>query len=153
LGRGGLLHLVPAWEQALDELVRVLRPGGRLLVLLGREAELARELRDRVGVAAGRGRPGVVGLASDADLDALLVDRGLLARSLPEIPNPQTVTVAELLERVAAQQYAWTWPIEPGLLRRAVAETTAWVRATHGEPTEVVIRGWSVRWRAYDLPC
>jgi SAM-dependent methyltransferase len=40
-----VLYLIPAWERALDELVRVVRPGGRVLLLQERTAmspELAR---------------------------------------------------------------------------------------------------------------
>lgn len=146
-----LLHLVPDWERVLYELVRVLRPGGRLLINPGSYGGLSREIQDRVVAAAGRGRP-YPGLDPNADLDALLTPRGLRPRPLPELTNPQTRTAAQWLDRIASQQHSWTWLIDPATLQRAVAEVREWVRSTHGDPEQVVIASRLVRWRGFELP-
>jgi SAM-dependent methyltransferase len=146
-----LLHLVPDWELVLDELVRVLRPGGRLLINPGNFTGLSREIQERVVAAAGRDRVHA-GLDPNADLAALLTPRGLVPRSLPELPKPRSRSVAERLDRIASHQHSWTWPIDPDTLQRAVEEVRAWVQTTHGDPERLEIPSRSVHWRCFELP-
>ena len=49
-----VLHLIPQWQAAVDELLRVVRPGGVLLVDLGGPDDpVSRQIEDRFGDAAG----------------------------------------------------------------------------------------------------
>lgn len=144
-----LLHLVPEWRAVLDELIRVLRPAGRLLVNHGNYDGLSRAIQDHVCAIAGRPRT-YPGLDPTTDLDEELRTLGLVPRFMTEIPNPQTRTAEQWLNRIASHQHSWTWPIEPDTLRRAVAETREWVRATHGDPATVVIQSRLIRWHGYE---
>ena len=47
------LHLIPRWPDALAELVRVVRPGGVLLLNIGTDGGPWQELHDRLETASG----------------------------------------------------------------------------------------------------
>jgi SAM-dependent methyltransferase len=151
-----VLHLISDWRSAAAEAVRVLRPGGLLLVSRGRNSgprggpgqQLQGRLRASLAAVGG----GSGGLESFAELDAFLAARGASARRLPEIPNPASRTAAEFLRSVGDNTYSWTWRVPPDQLRAAVAEALAWVSDAMGDPEQVEILASPVRWRAYRIP-
>ena len=59
-----VLHLVPDWRQVLSEAVRVIRPGGTLVVSITDYTGLYQEIQERFLVEAG-GLPLAVGLRPD----------------------------------------------------------------------------------------
>jgi ubiquinone/menaquinone biosynthesis C-methylase UbiE len=150
-----VLHLVEFWTDVVDEAVRVLRPGGVLLVSQGGapgdEARLA-ALRAELGAAAGLTGDHRPGLKDRAELDAHLAERGVTVRELPELHNPTTRSVAEFLDQAAEGYFSWAWAVEPERLRAAAEQVRAAATARWGDLTTVSIGARAVRWYAYRLP-
>jgi SAM-dependent methyltransferase len=150
-----VLHLIPQWQAAVDELLRVVRPGGVLLVDLGGPDDpVSRQIEDRFGDAAGivaESRPGLT-RARTSELDARLVAAGCDTRFLPPIPVTHEVTLAEHIDRLEAGLYSWTWGIDDATRRDAADDVRAWASAEIG-PLDVPQRRFGeIRYRAYDLP-
>lgn len=146
-----VLHLIADWKQAVEEALRVLRPGGLLLAARGRADGPASDLQRRIRIAAGV--PDVaVGLDNLDGLDQFMRERGAQARRLPPIPNPYATTAEQYLRHVRDNTYSWTWAIPEAARLRAVETVTAWVAQTLGEPREVEIPAGPVSWRSYRLP-
>ncbi len=74
-----VLHLVPDWRQVLSEAVRVVRPGGKLVMSITDYTGLYREIQGRFLLEAG-GLPLAVGLRPDDPRIAAARDAGLGAR-------------------------------------------------------------------------
>ncbi|MEA2447311.1 MAG: hypothetical protein QOK47_948, partial [Actinomycetota bacterium] len=77
-----VFHLIPGWEAAVDELVRVVRPGGRLLVSASGQGrgifeELLEHMRRLLGDRANR--PGLKDLG---EMDTALRSRSARMREL-----------------------------------------------------------------------
>jgi SAM-dependent methyltransferase len=151
-----VLHLIADWQQAVTEALRVLRPGGMLLVSAGRgagrpEGGAGPELQRRLRAALGPGsRP--VGVDDLDELDRFLRARDASVRELPAIPNPDTRSAGDYLRAVAANSYSWTWQIPAGRLAAAVSEVVSWVTETFGDPDQVQIPASPLPWRSYRLP-
>src|SRR4029079_17588237 len=81
-----VLHLVPDWRQVLSEAVRVIRPGGTLVVSLPGYTGLSPEIQARFLAEAG-GLPLAVGLRPDdpASLRRAMTRLGGKSRMLPVV--------------------------------------------------------------------
>lgn len=147
-----VLHLIPRWRSALEELVRVARPGAVVLIDLGGWGGGDWELIEKRFVAeAGitNPRPG----ADDPDeVDRVMADLGASLRPLPEIVEPHTYQYAELIDRIEEGLYSFTWPADPETRTRAAAALRTWTESNLGPLDESHEHRWEVRWRAYDLP-
>jgi ubiquinone/menaquinone biosynthesis C-methylase UbiE len=150
-----VLHLIECWTDVVDEAVRVLRPGGKLLVSQGgspgEEARLA-ALRAELGAAAGLTGDHRPGLKDRTVLDAYLAGRGATVRELPELHNPTTRTVAEFLDQAAEGYFSWAWSVAPERLRAAAEQVRAAATARWGDLTTVSIGARAVRWHVYTMP-
>ena len=150
-----VLHLIPHWKEAVDELLRVVRPRGVLLVDVGgNEDPTLKMLEDRFGVAAGitaAERPGLP-RSRIAELDDRLAAAGCRRRLLPPVPVVGEERLAEHIDRLEEGLYSWTWPVAEATRRSAAAETRAWAVAEFG-PLDAprTVRS-EVGHRAYDLP-
>ncbi len=83
-----VLQLIPAWEDALAEIVRVVRPGGVVLASLASDGGPRSEVRGRFAEVMGLSiEP--PGLAYDGydELDTAAIALGLAPRALPPIPG------------------------------------------------------------------
>jgi SAM-dependent methyltransferase len=157
-----VLHLIPDWRAAVDEALRVLRPGGLLLAARGNVGkglgfELRRRFREAAGlpVPDGPGQdspPGSVGLDRLDGLDELMATRGVTARQLPEITSSSQLTAAAFHDQMAGNLYSWTWPVEPERRLAAVAGVRAWVTETIGDPATVLLPPSRIRWHSYRIP-
>lgn len=147
-----VLHLIPEWRAALDELVRVVGLGGRILVNLGGwDHGVWRAIEERFVAEAGVStpRPG----ARDLDeVDAVMAGHGATVRMLPEITDRRRVSYGELLDRIERGMYSFTWGADETARKRGAAAVREWVTDQHGSLDELHDKLWVVSWRAYDLP-
>jgi SAM-dependent methyltransferase len=130
-----VLHLVPAWQQALAEATRVMRPGG--LLIQGRDwldpASCAGQLRGQLRQAIMALEPGLqpTAAASPVVMAQALAQAGgttepdIIAASwaLPASP-------ADVLAQMAAREHNETWMLGPDLLAAAMERLHAWASAT-----------------------
>jgi SAM-dependent methyltransferase len=144
-----VLHLIPPWRHAVDEAVRVLRPGGVFLADLG-GPHTAPWTDQAVQILADHGilrsRPGVT---DRSDLERHLGVTGL--RPLPPVPLIHPLTLEEELEVWEGQILGWTWPYPQEQLADACAEIREWASAGGqplDEPVEITEH---LQWWAFDV--
>jgi SAM-dependent methyltransferase len=144
-----VLNLVADWRAAVRELLRVVRPGGVLLINLSASQEYEREVTAHFLAEAGRPLP-----APRSDLERLddeLASQGTRRRDLPMIEVPYRRSVEERIGMMERREMVAVWEIPDEVRALAAAATREWARGRYGDieaPRDVV---WSTRWTAYDL--
>jgi SAM-dependent methyltransferase len=149
-----VLHLIPGWRDAVMEIMRVVRPGGVLLVSRGGRdrspwvEEVTRHFFHEAGDP-----PWPPGAASIDDVDALMREHGVATRQLPNLGLESVVTIDQVIGNMEAGYWAACWGIDPEVRARAAAETREWASRNLGQ-LDAKRRGiWeSSTWHAYDLP-
>lgn len=146
-----VFHLLPNWRQAASELVRVLDPGGRVLVCFGGYGgewkTVMQAFADRAGA---RLHPD--GLQDILDLDEHMESLGLTRRELATINDHREVTWERVVSDLEAGLYSWTWPVEASVRERAAHATRRWIESELGslsEPREIFLE---LPWVSYDVP-
>lgn len=147
-----VFHLIPPWRQVLGELMRVVRPGGVLLVsLTGGRLDPLHELRDRFVEATGIQRVHV-GVREPAELRAALEELGAVPRDLPPIHEERPVRPEDVIGRFERGEFSWTWPIDVQTRRRAADAVRAWALEAYGSLEVPRMTQRAVTWYAYDFP-
>ncbi|MGZ5298526.1 MAG: class I SAM-dependent methyltransferase, partial [Actinomycetota bacterium] len=147
-----VLHLVPGWQQVLAEAVRVVRPGGKLVVSITDYTGLYREIQGRFLLEAG-GLPLSVGLRPDdpGSLRRAMLGLGARVRPLPVVRGRRTLTVDRFLTGIEDGQYSWTWPATDERRRHAARRLRAWLVRRFGDLGRPVEPRFAVEWWAFDL--
>jgi len=148
-----VLHLIAAWEGALDEVTRVVRPGGTFLVSISDYTGLYHTLQERFLEAAG-GLPVAVGLRPDDPerLERVMASKGAQGRTLPVVRGQRTLTIAAFLRNMERGLYTWTWAASPAQRHRAVREVRRWAHRHIGRLDRPVESEFEIEWRAFRLP-
>jgi ubiquinone/menaquinone biosynthesis C-methylase UbiE len=147
-----VLHLVPDWRAALGELVRVVAPGGVLLI--SRTADPAHEwniaVRRRFFAEAGN-PPWPPGMRRMQEADAAMRSRGAEVRVLEDVRNESTMSIEDLLAAMEHGIWAACWAIDEETRRRAAAATREWARTEYGDLDAQRPHRQRSDWRAYRL--
>jgi ubiquinone/menaquinone biosynthesis C-methylase UbiE len=148
-----VLHLIPAWKSAVGELVRVVRPGGRLLVSPGyADKGPWQEVGDRLEGILGQQSKRVGFQADDAEeLDSVVESLGGTLREVPTIWETSDLSIERYLQETGEGIYSWTWGVDADELRSALAETRDWATSRFGSLDQVLEPRFSMTWRLYDL--
>lgn len=147
-----VFHLIAAWETALAELVRVVRPGGVILAVRGSGStdvgrEMARRFLDAAGAAVHR-----IGADTIAHVDDAAARLGLPVRELDQIVRVEDRPLSAFVDELEQGMFAGVWEIDAEVRRRAADRLRAWVVAEHGSADAVVPATSSFAWHAYDVP-
>ncbi|HJQ72797.1 MAG TPA: class I SAM-dependent methyltransferase [Actinomycetota bacterium] len=148
-----VLHLIPPWRRVVAELVRVVVPGGLVLVSSGQVPEPWHELTDRFMDRVGR--PSFADALDSWETGAILRAfraHGAEARQLPRITQHVAQTLGEFLDQMAAGMHSWTWEVEEERRREAVAELRTWALERWGSLDPPGGRDVAIEWLAFDLP-
>jgi ubiquinone/menaquinone biosynthesis C-methylase UbiE len=145
-----VLHLIPDWQTALDEVVRVLRPGGVLLLDFGGPtprpwSDDCEAILEAHGVR--RIRPGV----SSPTLVAGYLAQRVRRRALPSIRFTVEMSVVEDLEEWENQILAWTWTYSPEQMRVACDEIRRTAASIGWDIHKKVRLEALIQWWAFDL--
>lgn len=131
-----VMHLVPGWRAALDEALRVLRPGGALLlgqdVTEGGERHLLNDRWEQMVRELG-GTSGPVGAAGFRAAVADLRARGLSVEERVAAQWDELVTPREGLANITERLWSRTWQVPDDLFAESVRRLTAWAEATYGD--------------------
>jgi len=151
-----VLHLIPAWRGALDEIVRVVDPGGLVLILLGSagedtpQAEIQRRFAALAGISF---QPPGLSWGNYDELDAAMSRFGAVRRTLPSFTEVERDGLDVFIDGIAANRYSWTWQIEdPAFLGSVAADVRGWAEERFGPLDHVPRAQHEVVWHAYDLP-
>jgi SAM-dependent methyltransferase len=148
-----VLHLIPAWETALAEIVRALGPGGTVVVGLGSYGGPRSEIQERFAELAGISiEP--TGLTWDGydQLDAAMAALDATPRALPSLHDAERETLATFIDGIESNRYSWTWKLDdPATLGRVANEVRAWAEEHYGPLDQLRDGAYEVTWRAYDL--
>lgn len=147
-----VLHLVPGWRQVLAEAVRVVRPGGTLVVSITDYTGLYREIQGRFLLEAG-GLPLAVGLCPDdpGSLRRAMKGLGAQVRPLPVVRGRRTLTVERFLTGIEDGHYSWTWPATDERRRQAARRLRTWLVRRFGNLGRPVEPQFAAEWWAFDL--
>ena len=146
-----VLHLIVAWRDALEEVVRVLRPGSTFLVSITDYTGLYHTLQERFVQAAG-GLP-IAGAASrrPREPERAMAEHGAIGRVLPVVRGTRTLTIMAFLRNMERGVYTWTWAAPRSTRCRAVREGSAVGSATTGRLDRPVEPEFEIEWRAFRL--
>jgi ubiquinone/menaquinone biosynthesis C-methylase UbiE len=158
-----VLHLIPLWQQAVGELLRVLRPGGLLLVedrmrrpeTADGTATQSRQIRGEITRYFHRASGAVQrerGLTDLTRLDTLLRDMGASLRLLEPVVEERTTTLERVIDRLERGQSSSTWHLDAAELRAAAEETRHWARQRFGALNAPLTARRTIVWRAYTPP-
>jgi SAM-dependent methyltransferase len=144
-----VFHLLRDWASAVRELVRVVRPGGVVLVEADSYGGLRSRFRDRVSEIVGDDLVSPDRIDTD-QVELLLLELGATVRRLPPIRWQRQRTVRGALEELGSNQWSMTWSIAEAL-PAVVEQLTREELEARGDIDAPIVEEQAVSWRAYDL--
>jgi SAM-dependent methyltransferase len=147
-----VLHLIPAWHVAVEELVRVVRPGAVVAIEPGGFAGRWSLVMDRMMAEIGpEAEP--VGLAHDRDpdaLDAAFTAAGAEPLGVIDVPGHFAGSLSDYFEQALARSYSWTWRVvDDDALERAVANVRRWAQSRFDDWDSPLDPEAPMRWHRY----
>ena len=139
-----VFHLVDGWQQAVREVLRVLRPGGAFLHCwdefikvdawpVGETwGKIIRELGGNVK------RPGAV---VRTDVTEWLKEQGLLPQEIPVVQWEVTQTPREAVEQVTRRIWSSTWVVPDDLFAASVQRLESWAKDYFGGDMDTPFKG------------
>ncbi len=149
-----VLHLIPPWRGVLEEVIRVVRPGGVFLVDWGGWGTGVRgQVVGRFIKESGL-RKEWVGAQSIEQVEGAMRDLGASVRLLPRVPERRIVSVEHLIQLLEGGVFSFTWRLDEDARRAAADGVRRWATARFGPPGVTEPRATSrlISWRAFDLP-
>jgi ubiquinone/menaquinone biosynthesis C-methylase UbiE len=144
-----VFHLVPEYRQALAELVRVVRPGGPLLVSRGSPprplGDLVQVAWDVVGGAV------IPGAATIEEVDAVASDLGLPVRTLEPVVARGRRRPRDVIGMAERRQWGWSWELTDEQVASMVDAMTREAVARWGSVDELIDDEQVVAWHVYDV--
>jgi len=148
-----VLHLIPLWRVAMQELIRATRPAGVVVGLLGSDAGRMPEIRRRCCEIAGiSAEP--VGLAWDdnVSLDDFMTSHGCRMSLIGPFKEKRVERLGLYLDDVAEGRFSWTWSLDERARREAVELVRPWVQERWGPLDQDLPVEYSYHWRSYEVP-
>ena len=147
-----VLHLIPGWRTVVDEVTRVVRPGGVLIASRGSSsrAEWQHQVRRHFFVEAGD-PPWPPGVDRIEDLDEEMSARGATIHTLTELRSDDSSSVNDMLAALERGIWSACWTFDEATRGAAVASTRAWARHELGDLDEARPTSYVSTWRAYRL--
>lgn len=150
-----VLHVVPAWTEAVAELVRVVGPEGVVLVqsgassgVLGHLTELRAVYRDHLPARALRGSD-VAGPEGDEVLARAFTELGRVGTDLPVVEVARQETARGVIRWMQGNPWSWAGPTTDAERAAAAAAATSWAIAAGLDLDEPFATKAVNRWRAY----
>lgn len=143
-----VLHLIPAWRDAVAELRRVVQPGGTILVSQGwwglvAYVDVIEAFAEAAGIELRH-----AGLNDEVELSAVLGP----GREVARLHGSRKQSLGEMIDRLRSGLYSFTWRVDEEARHRGAEAAVALAEERYGsleEPRDVPEE---MRWSAYDLP-
>lgn len=143
-----VLHLIPTWEVALAELVRVVRPGGVVMAVRGSGAtDVEREMNQALEL---RSHP--IGAHTIEEIDEGARRLGLRVRALETITWTVDTNIADTIDAVRQGIWSGMWDRTDEERNTLADEVRDWAIERFGSADAVVPATSSFTWHAYDVP-
>jgi ubiquinone/menaquinone biosynthesis C-methylase UbiE len=129
-----ILHLIPDWQGALAELVRVCRRSGRLVFVEGTFHDgpwwgvVSRFLSEAGDIPFGVG----LDARDTAQAHDALLALGARGGEVASIQDHSRETIGEFLDQMEAGMHSWTWRVDEADRRRAVHAVRVWAAEQFG---------------------
>ncbi len=149
-----VLHLIADWSAAVEEIVRVVAPGGRFLAALGSYGGVRSEIQSRFAEATGVSlRP--IGLTGDGwgELDREIASLG--GGKLDEVTflDRDRNSLEVFVQGIERNMYSWTWAVADDDARAgAAADARSWAEARWGPLDLIPAETFEWRFAVYRLP-
>jgi SAM-dependent methyltransferase len=149
-----VLHLIPSWRSAVNELLRVVRRPGVVVASRGGRGvgeEWTRAVRRHFFEAA-RSEHRSPGADRIEEVDLYMRERGAEVREL-RLPGVEgTSSVAEVIGGLEAGYFSACWAIDDETRRVAAVKTREWAAAEFGDLDAKRTTHHESQWRSYALP-
>jgi ubiquinone/menaquinone biosynthesis C-methylase UbiE len=149
-----VLHLIPRWKDAVEEVRRVVRPGGVFLVSRGgRDRPAWLESITRHFFRQAGDPPWPPGAATIDVVDSHMRELRAEVKPLPDLGIATEVSVEKVIGNMEAGYWSACWNIAPAMRAKAAAATREWARREFGDLSASRHTVWeSSTWHAYRLP-
>jgi ubiquinone/menaquinone biosynthesis C-methylase UbiE len=148
-----VLHLVPDWTVAVDELFRVVRSDGIILASRGAgpSADWGHKVRRHFFVEAGDPSwpPGADRIE---ELDEHMRSLGVEMRPLPVLSTEREMSIDAVISFLEAGYVSACWSLDEATRKKAAAATREWAAAELGDLEEARPSTDSAVWHAYVVP-
>jgi SAM-dependent methyltransferase len=149
-----VLHLIPKWRNALEELVRVVRSGGAILSSIGddkeREPSMWEEMQNRFRELSGA-PPRFPGFRRTAEIDDAMTAAGATRRELEPVPEIKPHNAREIAELMESGVFSFTWDLDPSARVSAAEKLRDWAKERYGSLDAIQEDRFEIPWRVYDL--
>lgn len=147
-----VLHLIPNWETALDEVLRTTVPGGKFLVDLGGFGsgtwwEFLQIFADGAGLPLT-----FVGAATVEEVDAAMERRGVTTRKLEPVHDKQSLPYRQMVRLFEEGAFSFTWGAEPDELKKGGAALRRALDERDLELDGILEHEREIVWHLYELP-
>ncbi|MBO0703646.1 MAG: methyltransferase domain-containing protein, partial [Candidatus Dormibacteraeota bacterium] len=149
-----VLHLIDPWQPAVDEMVRVTRAGGVLLIDVGgprssgwASTGVTQQFWSRIPDGRQRRR-----LRGGRAVDEEMQRRGFRVRRLPEVVAAHETTIGELIDRLERGTQSACWELDEDVRRQAAAQTREWAIRLYGDLEVRQKLERLIAWQAYERP-
>lgn len=146
-----VLHSVPRWQGVIGEAVRIMRPGGRIVVDPGVSSNVVSQAIEARFVEELGQEPHRRAWTVET-LDETFAGLGCRVMQLPEIQISYRRPLSTLIADLEAGRASWQWSLDRSQFGGAADRVRRWAERRFGpleEPRDVAS---AVRMRAYDVP-
>jgi SAM-dependent methyltransferase len=149
-----VLHLISRWQDAMKEMLRVVHPGGVILVTIGGIrafgegpwSDIIGDFRAVTGVESNLG-------ANDlSEIDEFMATIGIHGQDAATIRNRVALAPAELIRRLRDNIFSFTWRLDDDVRLTATDEVEARAQRRYGDLERPQTHEIALHWRAYDVP-
>jgi SAM-dependent methyltransferase len=149
-----VLHLINRWQDALREMLRVVRPGGVVLATIGGVkgfgegawGDIADDFRAITGVERN------LGASSMEEIDDFMSQIEIPGRDAGTIRFAVAETPAEMIRRLRDNVFSFTWLLEDETRLTATDEVEERARRRYSDLEQELPNEIATHWRAYDVP-
>ena len=151
-----MLHLLDDWRRALDELTRVVRPCGIILIDLGNEpdsgwggpwSDVAAKFWEYAR-PEGRRRPEVW---LDGAVEQYLLGKGLSGRPLEKVTAFENLSLGDVISRLERGFWSACWTLKSEELTGCAEKTRTWAGKKFGDLRCAYRVSRVIGYRAYEL--